>query len=231
MTPRHRSNGIADVFSIGDVHQAHPLSCHREADIIHKTLDLAEQAQRWLDTLPLDHADAYCETARLVLQDEDGNIRYARFDDERTPDRFASTLADRYLVAAERLMHMRAPTDVIARDLFLFGVVGMNSAVIREVVRRYHPYTLEQHLRVTMEVRGNPMERARVLLDGTIAANIRDEDVPALLRAIGADRFLDVHAVRREEVMPLLHDFLERGCVTRTAARQLPRRTWREDDR
>lgn len=146
-----------------------------------------------IDTIEHDHGKVYYDSAEEVLRDEKGQIDYKRLDPEKNGDKYhklmAKKMSGKYLDKIVKKLKIN-PKDYSQEELdqMTHGFFGTNEGILLDMMAKYGPnFNHTNYKKIHVDEHIKSLSQA---LLPRIYAHIDAEDIPKILKDIGADKHL-----------------------------------------
>jgi len=118
---------------------------------VEKFLSLDEQVDKMMTTMQVLHSEAFNKAARAALTNEQGLIDMKLLQHEGRQEMFINAMVEHYVQGTAAMYGQKAPTDILARSLWLEGYTGLSQGNLSRMVREQKSnYTLDQHMNMTV---------------------------------------------------------------------------------
>lgn len=176
-----------------------------DEDPIKKWEKLETKADKLLDTVGIEHSEAYTKAARKVLE-KDGRIDYDLLKDAEKQEEFVDAMVDHYVTSAKAALGIKeggpSKDDPMGVDMLLSAVHGYTrSHLLRNVRDLRHKYVLQQH----EGVRNKLLENLGNRLYSAAAAHLTDEHREGLVRYSKKNDILDHDKMTLENALEAAH--------------------------
>lgn len=153
----------------------------------------AENIDKIIDTVEHDHGKTYYDAAEEVLRDDKGQIDYKRLDPNKNGDKYhkimAKKMSDKYLDKIVKKLKIN-PKDYSTEELdqITHGFFGTNEGILLDLIGKYGVgFTHEAYKKEHVKEHLSNLTNA---LTPRIYSHINAEEIPNILKDIGADKFI-----------------------------------------
>lgn len=174
-------------------------------DPIHKWEELGKKADKLLDTVTVEHSEAYTKAARKVL-DKDGRIDYELLKDATKQEEFVDAMVDHYITSAKAALGIKeggpSKDDPMGIDMLLSAVHGYSRSHLLRTVRELgHRYNIHQH----EGVRNKLLENLGKRLYSSAASHLKEGDREGLVKYAKMEDKLDHGKMDLDDAVETAH--------------------------
>jgi len=177
-----------------------------------------------MTTMQVLHSEAFNKAARAALTNEQGLIDMKLLQHEGRQEMFINAMVEHYVQGTAAMYGQKAPTDILARSLWLEGYTGLSQGNLSRMVREQKSnYTLDQHMNMTVfaqESLTNEMSK-RLRGNALSASGLTNADRASIVKYMKADDLLDPDRLTVPEAGSLLRMYQREGVIGRRTVESL----------
>lgn len=166
-----------------------------------------EQLGRTIDTLQIQHTNAFLAGAEAALRGDDGLVDYTRLGDEEKRFAFLNAMQAVYGAGARGWLGLApdAPWNEFQAAMAASGVYGITTAQLLELMRQQEfRFTLDMFHGMLSDPNNGIMARTRASLGPISYSHMTNADKAPVMAAMGLTGRLDPSSTSLEKVVQLM---------------------------